>query len=193
MYRRGVPANIGFALVGFDGSPVTGATVEAYRVVDNGAQDAATGTVTEKGRGQYNFAMSAADAGGSHVSFLFLASNAFPVEKTVVTTAGNPDDGAAFGLTDLAAGTVAAAAVLDRAVLTLTAGARLTDENGTQLTALTVGQILGALAVNTLGDRAGAGTRTVVASLPGAPALTFTAARVSQTAIQMTVVVPPGS
>lgn len=103
MYRKNTAGqHLGFGLVvASTGAALTGATVTAYRVVDGAAQAAATGTVTEKGNGQYDFAPSAADLNGNQVSFLFTASTAVPVEKTVVTTAGNPADANAFGLTYL--------------------------------------------------------------------------------------------
>lgn len=76
--------NLGFALVSTaDGSAVTGATVTARRSIDGGAQASATGAVSEKGNGQYNLAMSQADTNGDEVSFLFTASGAVGVEKTI--------------------------------------------------------------------------------------------------------------
>jgi hypothetical protein len=101
MYRRNTAGqHLGFCMVkAADGTADTGLTVAAYRCIDGGAQAAATGTVAEKANGQYDFAPSAADLNGNQVSFLFVAAGAIPVEKTIVTTAADPTDAAAFGLT----------------------------------------------------------------------------------------------
>jgi len=103
MYRKNVSGQyVYFCLVNAtNGSALTGATVTAYRALDNGAQAAATGTTTELGNGQYRFALSQADTNGNYGSYLFTANNAVPVEKTVVFTAANPTDAVAFGLTRL--------------------------------------------------------------------------------------------
>lgn len=100
MYRKNTAGqSLGFRLVNkTSGDPLTGATVAAYRTIDAGAQAAATGTVAEKGNGQYLFLPSADDLNGNQISFLFVAAGAVIEEKTVVTTAANPTDGAAFGL-----------------------------------------------------------------------------------------------
>lgn len=77
---------IGFCLVNAsDGSALIGATVTAVRSVDGGAQAACTGTVSEKGGGQYVLALSQADVNGNDISYLFTATGAVPVEKTIVT------------------------------------------------------------------------------------------------------------
>lgn len=78
---------MGFCLVNAsDGSALTGATVTAVRSIDGGAQAACTGTVSEKGNGQYVLALSQADTNGNDISYLFTATGAVPVEKTIVTT-----------------------------------------------------------------------------------------------------------
>lgn len=78
--------HIGFRLVSVTtGAVLTGATATAYRTID-GVRGAATGTVTEKGNGQYDFSTSAADTTGTSLSFLFTASGAVIVEKTLFTT-----------------------------------------------------------------------------------------------------------
>ncbi len=92
MYQKNTAGQtIGFALVvASTGAALTGATATVYRVLDGGAQAAATGTVTEKGNGQYSFAFSQADTNANLGSFLFTAATAVPVEKTVVFTVMNP-------------------------------------------------------------------------------------------------------
>ncbi len=110
MYRRNTSGQtLGFKLVNvLTGASLTGATVSVYRSIDGGAQVAASGTVAEKGNGQYVFSPSAADLNGNQVSFLFLATGAIPEEKTVVTTAADPTDAQRLGLTALpASGTLA--------------------------------------------------------------------------------------
>ncbi len=89
--------HVGFGLISrTDGSGITGASVTVYRSVDGGAQDVATGTVTELGLGQYDFSPSAADLGGDEITLLFTAAGTVAVEKTLLTvdaTAG-PQPGA---------------------------------------------------------------------------------------------------
>jgi hypothetical protein len=100
MYRKNVANQyIYFALVNTStGLGLTGASVTAYLALDNGAQATATGTTSELGNGHYRFNLSQADTNADEGSYLFIASGASPVEKTVVFTAANPSDGAAFGL-----------------------------------------------------------------------------------------------
>jgi hypothetical protein len=94
--------HLGFALVSATtGAALTGATVTVSRVIDGGAQATATGTTAEKGLGQYDFAPSQADTNGNQISYLFTASGAVPVEKTVVTTAADPTNATTFGLGNL--------------------------------------------------------------------------------------------
>jgi hypothetical protein len=104
MYRKNVANQyIYFALVNTStGLGLTGASVTAYLALDNGAQATATGTTSELGNGQYRFNLSQADTNADEGSYLFIASGASPVEKTVVFTAANPSDGAAFGLSKFA-------------------------------------------------------------------------------------------
>lgn len=85
-----------------DGSALTGATVSAWATIDDGAQAAAGGSVTEKGRGQYRFAPSQADTNGDFVGYLFTAANGVPVNVHVRTTAADLANGDNLGLADLA-------------------------------------------------------------------------------------------
>jgi hypothetical protein len=103
VFRRNVAGqNLGLVLVNAStGAALTGATIAVKRVVDGAAQASATGVVTEAGGGQYNFAPSAADTNGNSVSFLFTATGAVPVEKTVLCTACDPTSAASFGITNL--------------------------------------------------------------------------------------------
>ncbi len=89
-YQKGLAGQeIGFDLKSrTTGAAVTGATVSAYRVLNGGSQQAVTGTVTEEGHGQYVFAPSADDIGGEFNSYLFRATGAISVEKTVLTGNG---------------------------------------------------------------------------------------------------------
>jgi hypothetical protein len=104
MYRKNVAGQyIYFVLVkASDGTALTGATVTAYRALDNGSQASATGTTTELANGQYRFNLSQADTNADYGSYLFTAATAVPVEKTVVFTAANPTDADAFGLSKFA-------------------------------------------------------------------------------------------
>jgi hypothetical protein len=103
MYRKNTASQyIYFVLVkATDGTALTGATVTAYRALDSGSQASATGTTTELANGQYRFNLSQADTNADYGSYLFTATNAVPVEKTVVFTQANPTDATAFGLSRL--------------------------------------------------------------------------------------------
>ena len=100
MYRKNTATQyIYFGLINAtSGAALTGATVTAYRALDGNAQASATGTTTELGNGQYRFNLSQADTNANNGSYLVTATNAIPVEKTVVFTAADPTDATAFGL-----------------------------------------------------------------------------------------------
>jgi len=100
MYRKNTATQyIYFGLINStSGDALTGATVTAYRALDGAAQASATGTTTELGNGQYRFNLSQADTNANNGSYLFTATNAIPVEKTVVFTAADPTDATAFGI-----------------------------------------------------------------------------------------------
>jgi hypothetical protein len=102
-YRKNVSGQfVYFALIdASDGSALTGATVTAQRSIDGGSQGACTGTVNDKGDGQYELAASQADMNGNDIGFLFTATGAIPVSISVVTTAGDPTDSVRGGLTAL--------------------------------------------------------------------------------------------
>lgn len=89
MYNRNTAGQyLGFSLINAGtGAALTGASVTVKRSIDGAAQANATGTVTELGSGQYSLALSQADTNGSDITFLFTATNAVPVEKTVTTAA----------------------------------------------------------------------------------------------------------
>jgi len=100
MYRKNTATQyIYFGLINAtSGAALTAATVTAYRALDGAAQASATGTTTELGNGQYRFNLSQADTNANNGSYLFTATNAIPVEKTVVFTAADPTDATAFGI-----------------------------------------------------------------------------------------------
>lgn len=103
MYRKNVASQyVYFCLVNATtGAALTGATVTARRSIDNAAQAAATGTITEDGNGQYHLLASQADMNGNNIGFLFTATNAIPVSINVVTTACDPTAAATFGITNI--------------------------------------------------------------------------------------------
>jgi hypothetical protein len=100
MYRKNTASQyVYFCLVNAStGAALTGATVTAYRALDAASQASATGTTTELANGQYRFNLSQADTNANNGSFLFTATGAVPVEKTIVFTAADPTDATAFGL-----------------------------------------------------------------------------------------------
>ena len=104
MYRKNTAGQtIGFAAVNATtGAAMTGTTgFAAFRVLDGGAQAAATGTVTDKGNGQYSFALSQADTNGNDCSILFTMTGMVPVEKTFLTTGADPTNATTFGIGNL--------------------------------------------------------------------------------------------
>ena len=68
MYRKNTASQyIYFALVNSStGAALTGATVTAYRALDDGVQAAATGTTTELANGHYRFNLSQADTNSDY-------------------------------------------------------------------------------------------------------------------------------
>jgi hypothetical protein len=103
MYRRNIAGqNLPFSMVSATtGAALTGLTVTVKTCIDGADQAAATGTVTEKGLGQYNLALSQADTNGNQIGYLFTATGAIPVHIAVVMTAADPTDAQRFGLTVL--------------------------------------------------------------------------------------------
>ncbi len=103
MYRKNVAGQyLYFTLVNAtSGAALTGATVTAKRGIDGAAQASCTGTVTEDAGGQYHIALSQADTNGNNIGYLFTATNAIPVNISIVTTAADPTDAVRFGLTAL--------------------------------------------------------------------------------------------
>jgi len=104
MYRKNTASQfLGFVAINAStGATMTGTTgFAAYRVIDGGAQASATGTVTDKGNGQYSFALSQADTNGNDISILFTMTSMVAVEKTFVTTACDPTTATNFGITSL--------------------------------------------------------------------------------------------
>lgn len=72
--------NFTFGLVNSStGAALTGATVTVYVTKDNGTQATGTGTVTEAGNGQYNYAPTQAETDATDVGFLLTATSAIPV------------------------------------------------------------------------------------------------------------------
>jgi hypothetical protein len=71
--------NFTFCLVSTTtGLGVPGATVSVTVVKDSGAQAAGTGTVTNKGTGQYSYAPAQAETNAADVGFMFSASGCIP-------------------------------------------------------------------------------------------------------------------
>ncbi len=82
-----------------DGSAVTGASPAGVASKDGAVQGAVTGSFTERGNGQYEFAMSQADTNADEVGFLFTAATAVAVNITISTETKKMAD-----LNDIAAG-----------------------------------------------------------------------------------------
>ncbi len=89
IFRRATAGqHLGFNLISVtDGSDLLSATVTVYLAIDGQAQGVATGTVTEKGLGQYDFSPSVADIDGDKISYLFTATGAVLRNRTIATVA----------------------------------------------------------------------------------------------------------
>lgn len=105
--KNGAGQFIYFALVKTsDGTALTGASPAGLKAGDGGAQGGVTGSFTERGSGQYEFAASQADVNYDEVGFFFTAATAVPVSITVTTetkkmaTLNDIAVGAAMGLAD---------------------------------------------------------------------------------------------
>jgi hypothetical protein len=83
------------------GAPATGATVSVLVSIDGGAQAAGAGSVVEDGGGQYHYAPTQAETNGNDIGFLFSSTGNQPESVHCFTTAADPADGIAFGLTAL--------------------------------------------------------------------------------------------
>lgn len=133
MFRKNVASQtIGFvAINATTGATMTGTTgFAAYRVIDGGSQASATGSVTDKGNGQYTFALSQADTNGNNISILFTMTGMIAVEKTFVTTACDPTTATNFGITALPTTAVTTNASL------------LTSGTGTDQVSVSAGKVL---------------------------------------------------
>lgn len=71
-----------------DGSAITSGTVNGYRTLDGGTQGAVTGTITHKGNGQWQLALSQADSNGDEIGLLFTHTSAVAHSITIVTESG---------------------------------------------------------------------------------------------------------
>ncbi len=123
---------------------MTGATVSVRRCID-GTFAAAGGTVTEdtgggSSPGFYKFAMAQADTNGNDIGLAFTATGAITVEKTLVTTAGDPTDSVRFGLTALPNAAANAAGGLPVSI----AGALDLDEMNADIEAIQTAQLTAA-------------------------------------------------
>jgi hypothetical protein len=133
MYRKNTAGQyIGFVAVNATtGAAMSGTTgFAAYRCLDGGAQASAGGTVTDKGNGQYSFALAQADTNGNDCSILFTMTGMVPVEKTFVTTACDPTAATNFGITSLPSTSVTTNASL------------LTSGTGTDQISVSAGKVL---------------------------------------------------
>jgi len=68
-----------------DGSAITSA-VAGYRTIDGGSQNAVTGSLSHKGNGQWQLALSQADTNGNNIGFLFTHATGINVSIHINTT-----------------------------------------------------------------------------------------------------------
>lgn len=103
MYRKNTAGQyISFQLVKTaDGTAGTGLT-PTLRVCKDGtwaAKNASTTITEDTGTGCYTVALAATDTNGNNISYAVSATGCVPVCINIVTTAADPTDSAAFGLT----------------------------------------------------------------------------------------------
>jgi hypothetical protein len=67
------------------GTAITSGTVNGFRSIDGGAQASVTGTISHKGNGQWELALSQADTNGDQIGFQFTHASAIPVGVMVYT------------------------------------------------------------------------------------------------------------
>lgn len=79
-----------------DGTAITSGTVNGHRSIDGGSQASVTGTVSHKGNGQWELAMSQADTNGDEIGFLFTHTSGIPVSISIVTQVAAPPTAAAI-------------------------------------------------------------------------------------------------
>jgi len=107
MYRRNVAGqHVGFVLIAFaDGQVLLGVApdVVVWISKDGGTQFAGVGLVTELGNGQYDYAPDPSELDAAEVSMLFTMPDAVAVEKTLLTTACDPQNALTFGIQALPA------------------------------------------------------------------------------------------
>lgn len=73
-----------------DGTPITSGTVTVYVTVDNGSQNAGSGTVSHKGNGAWNYAPTQGETNGDHVAYTWVHADAINVTKDVYTIPSTP-------------------------------------------------------------------------------------------------------
>jgi hypothetical protein len=130
--KRNLPnQNVKFVLVNSElGNALLGAVVSVYVTKDNGIQAAGMGVVSELGNGQYNYSPAQAETNALDVGFLFLATNAVPVNYDFHTSSfqGNvPNQNMTFVLVNASSGN----SLIGASVI-----AYVTKDSGTQTTGL---------------------------------------------------------
>jgi len=67
------------------GDALTTGTVNGYRTIDGGTQASVTGTISHKGNGQWQLALSQADTNGDEIGYLFTHTSGVPQSLSIVT------------------------------------------------------------------------------------------------------------
>lgn len=85
-FKKNTPlAGFSFPMFNSLGTPLTGLTVSAQRIIDGGTIGNCTNSVAEVSNGFYKIDLSAADLNGNSISFLLTASGAVATTFTAVT------------------------------------------------------------------------------------------------------------
>ena len=101
MFRKNVASQSVWAQMNSrsDGSPLT--TGVAVNVASAGAYAAGTGTLTHRGSGLWEYVFAQAETNYGIIAYQFTHSSGVDVGGTIVTTAANPTDATAFGISNL--------------------------------------------------------------------------------------------
>lgn len=180
--------NFTFAMINAStGGADTGLTVTVYVTKDNGAQATGSGTVTEAGHGQYNYAPTQAETNATDVGFICTATGAIPVNLDFHTDVVDANGFLEVGVQAVNGVTLAAQALAQSAQSicwgTCTTGSTTTSVNvGTLNNPSTLtdsGQLIGRTIIflgNTTSGHMQAQASNITASTTGAtPTLTVTA------------------
>lgn len=143
--------NVTFCLINAStGAALTGATVTVYVTKDNGSQATGSGTVTECGHGQYNYAPIQAETNATDVGFLFTATLAIPVNYDFHTDVVDANGYLGVNVVDINGVSCASVTTVDAVIGTTSANTPQTGDSFARIGSAGSGLTSVALAANGL-------------------------------------------